>query len=158
KGERLMRRRSCLRTWVWWTGMLAASLASVTAAYSQEPAKKASSYAPVDIKEDFATIRARMEAAKPQVMERQENLLKARYDLGNRPAQGVTMSRGKPIQEGVRAGLPQGVTWETLAGMSPEEIRQKDVFPPGFMPLPHPNHPEGGMVFPKFHIDELKKQ
>src|SRR6185295_7791193 len=23
---------------------------------------------------------------------------------------------------------------------------------------PHPNHPEGGMVFPKFHIDEVKKQ
>jgi cytochrome c peroxidase len=26
------------------------------------------------------------------------------------------------------------------------------------MPLPHPNHPEGGMVFPKFQIDELNRQ
>jgi cytochrome c peroxidase len=26
------------------------------------------------------------------------------------------------------------------------------------MPLPHANHPEGGMLFPKFHIDEVKKQ
>ena len=26
------------------------------------------------------------------------------------------------------------------------------------MPLPHPNHPEGGMVFPQFHIDEIRKQ
>ena len=26
------------------------------------------------------------------------------------------------------------------------------------MPLPHPNHAEGGMLFPKFHIDEIKKQ
>ena len=42
--------------------------------------------------------------------------------------------------------------------MSPEEIRDKDVFPLGFMPLPHPNHPEGGMLFPKYHIDEIKKQ
>src|SRR5204863_6417081 len=40
----------------------------------------------------------------------------------------------------------------------PEEIREKDLFPGGFMPLPHPNHPEGGMLFPKFHIDEVKKQ
>jgi cytochrome c peroxidase len=26
------------------------------------------------------------------------------------------------------------------------------------MPLPHPNHAEGGMLFAKFHIDEIKKQ
>ena len=26
------------------------------------------------------------------------------------------------------------------------------------MPLPHPNHPEGGMLFPQFQIDEIKKQ
>ena len=26
------------------------------------------------------------------------------------------------------------------------------------MPLPHPNHAEGGMVFPQHHIDEIKKQ
>jgi cytochrome c peroxidase len=32
------------------------------------------------------------------------------------------------------------------------------VFPAGFMPLPHPNQPEGGMVFPKFHINEIKRQ
>jgi len=42
--------------------------------------------------------------------------------------------------------------------MSPEQIRQRNVFPEGFKPLPHPNHPEGGMVFPKFHIDEVKRQ
>jgi cytochrome c peroxidase len=39
-----------------------------------------------------------------------------------------------------------------------DEIRDKDMFPAGFLPLPHPNHPEGGMLFPKFHIDEIKKQ
>ena len=68
------------------------------------------------------------------------------------------MSRSKPVQEGVRAKLPQGMTWETLAAMGSDEIREKGLFPAGFLPLPHPNHPEGGMLFPKFHIDEIKKQ
>ena len=68
------------------------------------------------------------------------------------------MSRGKPSQEGVRAKLPEGTSWEKLGTMTPEEIKASDLFPPGFMPLSHPNHPEGGMVFPKFHIDEIKKQ
>jgi cytochrome c peroxidase len=86
------------------------------------------------------------------------DLLNERYDLSNRPAAGVTMSRGKAVQEGVRAKLPAGMAWERLAEMTPEEIREKNLFPVGFFPLPHPNHPEGGMLFPKFHIDEIKKQ
>jgi cytochrome c peroxidase len=106
----------------------------------------------------FATLMARMKAAKAEVMQRQQALLNERYDLSNRPAAGITMSRGKPVQEGVRAKLPPGVTWERLAAMTPEEIRDKGVFPKGFLPLPHPNHPEGGMLFPQFHIDEIKRQ
>jgi cytochrome c peroxidase len=125
---------------------------------AEEAQKKPSSYARVVIEEDFAAIMARMQAAKPEVMQRQKDLLEARYDLSDRPARGVTMSRGKPVQEGVRARLPEGMTWEKLAAMSPAEIREKDLFPKGFLPLPHPNHPEGGMVFPQFHIDEIKRQ
>jgi len=121
-------------------------------------AEKKSSYAPVDIKEGFTTTMARMKEAKPAVMARQMELLKERYDLANRPAKGVTMSGGKAVQEGVRVKLPQGTTWEKLAMMSPEEVRQQNLFPAGFYPLPHPNHPEGGMTFPKFQIDEIKKQ
>jgi cytochrome c peroxidase len=117
-----------------------------------------SSYSPVDIKEAFAATVARMEKAKPEVMKRQMDLLAQRYDLSNRPAAGVTMSRGKAVQDGVRAKLPAGITWDKLAAMTPDEIREKDLWPAGFLPLPHPNHPEGGMVFPKFHIDETKKQ
>ena len=121
--------------------------------------KRASSYSPVVIHEDFAATVKRMEAAKPQVMERQMKLLNDRYDLSDRPAQGVTMSRGKPVQEGIRVKLPPGVkSWEELAAMTPEEIRQKDLWPKGFLPLPHPNHPEGGMLFPKHQIDEIKRQ
>lgn len=123
-----------------------------------EPAKVSSSYAPVVDKEELPTTMARMKEAKPAIMKRQMDLLNERYDLSNHPS-GVPMSGGKkPVQEGVRVKLPKDVTWEKLAGMSPEEIREKDMWPQGFYPLPHPNHPEGGMVFPKFEIDEIKKQ
>jgi cytochrome c peroxidase len=101
---------------------------------------------------------ARMKAEKEGIMQRQLDLLNERYDLSNRPAQGVVMSRGKAVQEGVRIKLVNGMTWEKLAAMSPEEIREKDLLPSGFFPLPFPNHPEGGMLFPKFQIDEIKKQ
>jgi cytochrome c peroxidase len=125
-------------------------------AHAQEAGR--SSYSPVDIKETFSATVARMEKAKPEVMKGQMDLLAQRYDLSDRPAPGVTMSRGKAVQDGVRAKLPAGITWDRLAAMTPEEIRDKDLWPAGFLPLPHPNHPEGGMVFPKFHIDEIKKQ
>jgi cytochrome c peroxidase len=125
-------------------------------AHAQEAGR--SSYSPVDIKEIFSATVARMEKAKPEVMKRQMDLLAQRYDLSNRPAAGATMSGGKAVQDGVRAKLPAGMTWDKLAAMTPEEIRDKDLWPAGFLPLPHPNHPEGGMVFPKFHIDEIKKQ
>ena len=117
-----------------------------------------SSYSPVVITEDFHSIQARMKAAKAEIMKRQMDLLAERYDLSNRSAKGITMSRGKSIQEGLRVKLPAGMTLQKLAEMTPEEIREKGVFPKGFFPLPHPNHSEGGMVFPKFVIDEIKKQ
>jgi cytochrome c peroxidase len=116
------------------------------------------SYAPVVIKETPEAVMARMKADKPQIMKRHKDLLVERYDLSNRPDKGTAMTRGKPVQEGIRVKLPKGVTWDTLAAMDPAEVKEKDLFPKGFMPLPHPNHPEGGMLFPKFHIDEIKKQ
>ena len=140
---------------------LAIALILTTAASSREANEKKelpSSYAPVVIKEPFATIMARMKAEKPKIMERQMELLKRRYDLENRPAKGVTMTRGKPVQEGVRVKLASEVTWEKLAAMCPEEIKEKGLWPAGFLPLPHPNHKEGGMLFPKFMVEEMKKQ
>jgi cytochrome c peroxidase len=136
----------------------AVSLLALGVGSAQDPPAKGSSYAPVDIKEDFATIMNRMKGAKAEVMKKHTDLLAERYDLSDRPASGVTMARGKAVQEGVRARLPQGMTWAQLAAMSPEEMREKDAFPRGFLPLPHPNHAEGGMLFPKFHIDEIKRQ
>ena len=131
-----------------------ALLFSVTA---QEPQKKDTSFSPVDIKEPFSAILARMKAAKAAIMQRQMALLAERYDLTRRVADDVKMTRGKPIPVGPVARLSSGVTWESLGGMSPNDIRERGAFPKGYLPLPHPNHPEGGMIFPKFMIDELVK-
>ncbi len=120
--------------------------------------QRPSSYAPVDVKESFDHILARMKAEKPEVEKRQADLLVQRYDLANRPSGNAKMSRGKPLQEGVRAKLNEGTTWEQLSGMSAHDIRERDLFPKGFLPLPHPHHAEGGMLFPEFHIKEVKKQ
>jgi len=86
------------------------------------------------------------------------DLLTEQYDLSNQPAQGVVMDRKKPVQERVRVKLPAGVTWAQLASMTTEQIRDRDLFPQGFQPLPYANHPEGGMVFPNFEIQEVLKQ
>jgi cytochrome c peroxidase len=138
--------------------VLAALVSAPAGGNAQQAEGKASSYAPVDIKETFTTIMARMKKEKETVLQRQTSLLDGRYDLSDRPAKGVTMSGGKTIQEGVRVKLPKGMTWGKLAEMTPEQIRDRDLFPGGFYPLPHPNHAEGGMTFPKFQIDEIKKQ
>jgi len=121
--------------------------------------KPPSSFSPVVEQEEFEQTVARMSAQRQQLAERHAVLLEERYDLSNRPAEGVTMSRGKPVQAGVRVKLPPEVkSWQELAAMSPEEIREKKLWPKGFLPLPHPNHAEGGMVFPKHHIEKIKQQ
>jgi len=130
---------------------------SARAQTGSPPGPSKSSYLPV-IEENFPTVMARMSGAKAAVMQRQMALLAERYDLSDRPATGVTMGRGKAVQEGVRVKLPAGATWDALAKMTPEEIRDKGLYPAGFIPLPHPNHPEGGMLFPLFMITEVKKQ
>jgi cytochrome c peroxidase len=143
---------------LWAVLAIAGVLVRLNLAYAQQEQRGQTSYAPVDIKESFASIMSRMTAAKPGIEREHADVLTQRYDLSDRRAQGATMSRGKPLQEGVRVTLPPGVTWESLAAMSPEEIRDQNRFPKGFYPLPHPNHPEGGMLFPHFEIDEIKKQ
>ncbi len=118
-------------------------------------AEHPTSYAPVVIKEDFPTIVKRLEAEKSDVQKRHQEVLNQRYDLSNKPSSTVKMTEGKPIQEGVRVKLPAGTTWDALAKMTPEDIKVKGLFPKGFLPLPHPKQSEGGMLFPKFTIDEI---
>jgi cytochrome c peroxidase len=138
--------------------LVGAPLLWMTTLQAQDPPPRKSSFMPVVPKEDFASVMRRMSAAKAGVLAQHNGLLAARYDLANRPAGDATMFKGKAVQGGVRARLPQGVTWDGLAAMTPEQVRDRGAFPPGFLPLPHPNHPEGGMLFPQFHIDEIKKQ
>jgi cytochrome c peroxidase len=116
------------------------------------------SYQPVAIDKPFAETMAQDVAAKPGVEREHQAVLEERYDLGDHPARGVTMERGKPLQEGVRVKLPQGVTWEQLAAMTPDEIRDRGLWPKGFLPLPHPKQSTGGFVIPQDEIDAIKRQ
>src|SRR5713101_9433693 len=144
------------------TRKLLAGVAAATVAfgfaYAQQGPRGKSSYMQVEITEPFSAIFARLSGQKPEVTREHMALLNERYDLSNRPAAGVTMDRTKPVQEGVRVKLPAGATWDSLAGMTPEQIRDRNLFPLGFLPLPHPKHQEGGMVFPRFEINEIKRQ
>lgn len=108
--------------------------------------------------ESFSDLVQKLQREKPAFAKRQRDLLAERYDLSNRPAAGVAMANGKPVQEGVRIRLPNGVTWDSLASLSPDEIRNRNLWPAGFYPLPHPHHEAGGMVFPQPEIDEIKRQ
>jgi cytochrome c peroxidase len=116
------------------------------------------SYMPVAIVQPFSERMAQDVAAKPGVEREHQELLQERYDLSDHPAAGLFMERNKPLQEGVRVKLPQGVTWEQLAAMTPEEIRDRGLWPKGFLPLPHPKHAAGGFVFPQSEIDAMKRQ
>jgi cytochrome c peroxidase len=93
----------------------------------------------------------RESANKPSVMRAQQKLLEERYDLTPRRDPKVTMSRGKPLAVGPTARLRNGLTWDALAAMRPEDVKQLGVFP--YPSLPHPVQANGGMVFPKMQIE-----
>lgn len=137
-------------------GLLALSV-SVNAQPPEDVDPIHRTYIPVVIDDDFETIMKKDMEVKEKYMKRQEELLKRRYDLSDRPSD-VMMSAGRrAVQKGVRVKLPKGMTWEKLAKMSPAEIRKKDVFPEGFLPLPHAKHETGGQVIPEMHFKEIKK-
>ena len=118
-------------------------LIGVAHAQNPPPPEKKSSYAPVDIKEDFASIMARMSAAKAGVMRRQMDLLAQRYDLSNRAAPDAKMFRGKAVQEAcvsARRGDDLGAADRARARPGPRPRR----LPGRLQALLHPNHPEAG--------------
>jgi len=59
--------------------MFIMTLFVIGVAYAQDSEKGATSYSPVDIKEDFVSTMARMKAAKSEIMKRQTDLLNVRY-------------------------------------------------------------------------------
>jgi cytochrome c peroxidase len=129
-----------------------------TASQGQETPSSYDQIAPVlQGKESLEAVMSRDKAGKEAVMARQRALLEERYDLTSRPDGNLKMTRGKPIQAGPTAKPPEGVTWEQLAAMSSDEIRDKGLIPKGFLPLPHPKHEAGGMVFPQTEIKLLPR-
>jgi cytochrome c peroxidase len=136
---------------------IVAAFAALHALSAQQTNAKSIVSAPVPA-EDFATTAARMSAAKGALTATHRALLGARYDLRDESATGATMLRGKPVQTGVRVRLAAGITWDSLAALSAAQVRDRRLFPAGFFPLPHPNHAEGGMLFPHRLIDEVRKQ
>jgi cytochrome c peroxidase len=159
-----------VRGWLPWTVAGAALLSLVAASQTQAPpggraapkgAPPPSSYdqvSPVLLgQETFAAMMRKDVAGKEAVMRRQQQLLEERYDLTPHPDPRCKMSRGKPIPVGPTARLPEGMTWDKLAALAPEEVKAEGVFPKGFLPLPHPNHPVGGMVFPQAEVKALPR-
>ncbi len=135
-----------------------AGLAVLSVAALADPLPPDATYRPLPT-QPFAAAKAIDEADKPQVMERQRELLAQRYDVSDRPMQGMMMSGGrKPVQDLVRVKLSPGATWDALAAMSPGEIRAQGLLPAGFMPLPHVKQASGGQVFPDEAIDEIRRQ
>ena len=154
-----------------WRSVLLA-LAAVTVVFAlprwelqaEEPKPKegvASSYdqiAPVLLgKQSFQAVMAKDKADKDAVMARQKKVLEERYNLAPHPDKNVTMTRGKPVSVGPTARLAEGVTWEKLAGMSSDAIRDQGLFPKGFLPLPHPKQLVGGMVFTQAQIKQFAR-
>ena len=103
----------------------------------------------------LAEVMAKESAAKPKVMEAQRKLLEARYDLAPKPHPEARMARGKPVLVGPTARLKDGLTWDKLAGMSPEDIKKAGAFP--YPSLPHPLHANGGQVFPRMQVAQFPR-
>lgn len=105
----------------------------------QDKGRPSGSYATVDTHEAFSAVLARMSAAKSDFLRRQMALLDERDDFRDDHEPDATTSRGKPIQRGVPARLAQRITWNQSAGLTPEQIKNRDIFAAGFLPLPQPN-------------------
>lgn len=115
------------------------------------------SYMPVAIPKTFNEVFEADSQAKAEFEQRHQQLLQERYDLSDAPSDVMMSGNRKAVQQGVRVKLPANVTWEQLAAMSPAEIKEQDLFPQGFRPLPHAKHATGGMVFPETQIAELHR-
>lgn len=97
---------------------------------------------------------------KPRLMEEVREYMAARFDFKGNSIPNQFMSGGrKPIMAGPVARLPQGIgSFEELAGLSPDQIKRRYLFP--YMPLAHPLQSTAHMVFPdnwnKAHPEHLR--
>lgn len=108
---------------------------------------------PLGAEKPFTTLAEVMKkesALKPKVMAAQKLLLEKRYNLTPKADPSARMARGKPVLVGPTALLPEGVTWEKLAGTPAGDIKKQGIFP--YPSLPHPLHANGGQVFPAMQL------
>jgi cytochrome c peroxidase len=117
----------------------------------QYTGKGAITYDGVDRIAEFRPWMQQVAARKQRVMEERAAYLAERYNWSAvRTDKSCLMSGGrKPVPMGPVTRLPQGASWESLAGMTAEEIRRQGLFPEGFRPLSHPLHSTGHMLFPQ---------
>jgi cytochrome c peroxidase len=88
------------------------------------------------------------QAQKPQLMADVRAYMRSRYNFDGKAMDGVTMSGGKPVMRGPVARLPQDiVSYEGLARLLPQVIKDRDIFP--YKPLAHPLQTTAHMVFPQ---------
>jgi cytochrome c peroxidase len=132
--------------------LVAGTLTAALAVYAQAP-KVVSSFGPTNQNMTFSQIKAARMAVKAERAKAHADLLASRYDL-KEVTGDARMSGGKPVPVGPTARLA-GVTWEQLDKMTPEQIKEKGLFP--YQPLPFPDHAEGGMLFPKMTINVLPR-
>ena len=96
----------------------------------------------------FAEWAALHKEQKPKLMAERHSSMQSRYDFSDSAIAGITMSRGKPVMKGPVARLAKGVqSFDELAAMAPEEIKQNDLFP--YLPLSHPLQTTAHMLFPE---------
>jgi len=122
------------------------AIGAVAAVVSAQQGKIISSYGPTNQDVPFDQIKASRMAVKTERAKEHMDLLNLRYDLSKKTSSDVVMSGGKPIPVGPTAKLG-AVTWEELDKLTPEQIKEKGLFP--YKPLPFADHPEGGMLFPE---------
>ena len=84
---------------------------------------------------------------KPILMKRVREYMAARFDFNGKAIGGAMQSGNrKPVMAGPVARLPKAVTsFEELAALSPDAIREQDLFP--YKPLAHPIATTAHMVF-----------
>lgn len=76
-------------------------------------------YIPVVIEKSFQQIMKKDVAEKSKYDNRQQELLKKRYDLSDNPSDTMMSAGRKPVQAGIRGKLHGNVSWEDLSEMTP---------------------------------------
>lgn len=137
--------------------MLLAAALPVESQQLPKPKADDNTYLPVVISKSFEEILKEDSSKKEDAQAAHQKLLQSRYDLRDSASEAMMSGGRKKVQQGVRVKLPEGQSWSRLAEMSPTEIKEKNLFPMGFRPLPHVKHAVGGQVFPKDQIDTISK-